>query len=278
MILVTGATGKVGKELVDRLIDRRAPVRVLVRDEKKVSYLGDRVQKAVGDLEDPETIAAAMKDVERVFFVTHLTHQVTSLLEAVKQAGVKHVVKLSSLEVNASQGPGRWHREQEELVRASCEGWTFLRPNMFMDNLIQWWSGSIKAHTSVFFPGGEGRSAPIDVRDIADVACEALTSSQHVGKVYELTGPETLSVSDLVGILGRVLGKQIRYVNIPASETKSWIDRLGLPSDLAKALGETFESLRRSEHGYVTDTVKQVCNHEPRSFEAWCKGHIDAFK
>jgi uncharacterized protein YbjT (DUF2867 family) len=278
MILVTGATGNVGKELVEQLLAEDARVRVLVRDERKVAHLGNRVERAVGNLDKPETLVAAMRGIGRLFFVTPDTQQVVNLLEIAKQAGVKHVVKQSTIEADRSLGPGNWHREQEELIKAAGFAWTILRPTMMMVNTIEWWAATIKSQSAVYFPGGKGKVSPVDPRDVAAVACKVLTRPGHEGQTYELTGPELLTIADMVQILGKVLGKRIRYVNVPVFLAAISLRRFGLPRRVVKGLVETLGALRRSEYAYVTDAVERVGGHRPRTFEGWCRDHIAAFQ
>jgi uncharacterized protein YbjT (DUF2867 family) len=278
MILVTGATGNVGKELIPQLLDAGEEVRVLVRDPRKVVHLGGSVERAMGDLDNPDTLRAAMRGIDQLFFVTPDTRQVVNLLEVAKQAGVKHVVKQSTIEADRSLGPGKWHREQEELIKAAGFAWTILRPTMMMVNAIEWWAATIKSQSAVYFPGGKGKVSPVDPRDIAAVACTALTRPGHEGQTYELTGPEALTIGDMAQILGKVLGKRIRYVSVPVFLAAIWLRRFGLPRDLVKGLVETLGALRRNEYAYVTDAVERVGGRQPRSFEMWCRENVGAFR
>lgn len=278
MILLSGATGNVGKHLVELLLAKGVKFRVLVRDSNKLAHLGDRVEIAVGDLDKPETLVAVMAGIDRLYLVTPETQQVIDLLEAARRAGVRHVVKQSTIEANRSLGPGRWHREQEEMIKASGLDWTFLRPTMMMVNVIEWWGATVRSRNAVYFPGGKGRVPPVDPRDVAAVACQVLTSPGHVGQTYELTGPEALTIGEMVSILGTVLGKRIRYVNVPASLAAIWMRRFGLPEYVVKGLIETIGALRRSEYAYITDTVEHISGGKPRSFEAWCHDHVAAFQ
>lgn len=277
-ILVTGATGRVGKELVEQLLDRGAQVRVLVRDKNKVAHLGDRVEIAVGDLDKPETLAEAMQGVEKLYFVTYHSGQVADLVEAAKKAGVRHIVKQSSTEAERSIGLGRLHRDQEELIKGSGMAWTIIRPSMFMTQTIRWWAASIKSRSAVYFPGGKGKVRAIDPRDVAAMACTVLTQPGHEGSIYAVTGPESLTVAEMVGIIGKVLGRRIRYISIPPAFAAIWLRRNGLSKELVKALVQTFEALRRNEYATVTEDVERVTGHKPRGYEAWCRENVAAFQ
>ena len=150
MILVTGASGHIGKELVAQLVNAGQPVRVLVRDERKVARLDACVERAVGDLDKPETLLTALQGVEKIFLVTFETRQDLNMLAAAKQAGARQVVKLSTLEASAHTIQiGKWHLEREELIRKSGLEWTFLRPGMFMSNSGDWWADSIRQQAAV---------------------------------------------------------------------------------------------------------------------------------
>lgn len=278
MILITGATGNVGRELVGQLLDKGAPVRALGRDERKLAALPARVEQVVGDLDNPETLEVAMQGVEHVYIVTPVTQQVINLLEAARGAGVRLVVKQSTIEADRSLGPGKWHRQQEILIEASGLDWTFLRPTMMMVNTIEWWAATIKSQGAVYFPGGKGRVSPVDPRDVATVACAVLTQPGHAGQIYPLTGPESLTIGEMVQTIGRVLGKPLRYVSVPSFAAAMWMRRSGLPKYVAEALVETLGALRRCEYAYVTDAVERVSGCKPRSFEMWCRDHITDFQ
>ncbi len=279
MILITGATGHIGRELVPQLLEMGQTVRVFTRDARKVAQLNDRVECVEGDFDRPNTLAAAMQNVDRMFLVTFKTRQDINALEAAQRAGVKQVVKLSTLEASdALIQIGKWHREREKLIEASGLTWTFLRPGMFMTNTIDWWADSIKQQGAVFFPGGKGKVAPVDPRDVATVATMALTQPGHAGQAYELTGPELLTIGEMVHIIARVLGKPLKYTSIPALAAKVWMLKSGMDKVLVNALVEMLSALRKNKGAVVTGTVEQVTGHPARTFEAWCCEHIAAFR
>lgn len=280
MILITGATGHIGRELIPQLQAIGCPLRVLVRDQKKVAHLDSGIERAVGDLNNLVSLRAAMHGVERVFLVTFETQQDINVIQAAKEAGVRQIVKLSTLEATEHKiKVGKWHYEREELIRASGLAWTFLRPGMFMSNSIDWWAESIKGQNSVFFPGGKrGKAAPVDPQDVAKVATLALTQPNHNGKVYELTGAELFTIGEMVQVIARVLGKTIQYMDIPPIAAKLFMLKTGMDKTLVNALMEMLASLRRNEGAIVTETFQQVTGNPPCSFEAWCREHADSFQ
>jgi uncharacterized protein YbjT (DUF2867 family) len=279
VILVTAATGNVGKELVQQLISQGQPVRVFTRDPGKVAHLGQRVEVAAGNLDEPETIEAALEDVKRVFLVTSRTQQDANVIQAAKRCGVEHVVKLSTLEAadDSMAGHVKWHREREELIRASGLAWTFLRPTMFMTTALDW-AGTIKAQGVVYYPGGEGKVPPVDPWDVAAVAARALTGSGHEGQAYALTGPEALSLGEMTHILGGVLGKPLRYVDVPEADFAGELRKLGLPEYVVEGLIGVFSAIRAGKLAHVTDSVQRVTGRPARPFEAWCREHVETFR
>jgi uncharacterized protein YbjT (DUF2867 family) len=278
MILITGATGHIGKELVPLLLQSGQMLRVLVRDERKVAQLDPFIERTVGDLNDPAALVSAVHGVQGIFLVTFETRQDVQVLEAAKQARVQRIVKLSTLEAShPAIQVGKWHAEREELIRASGLDWTFLRPGMFMTNTIEWWADSIKAQGAVYFPGGKGRVAPVDPRDVAAVAALALTQPGHHGQAYELTGPALMTTGEMVQIIGGVLGKPVRYTDIPPLAARLWMLNSGMDKALVNALMEMLTALRKNQGAICTETFKQVTGRAPRTFEAWCRDHIGAF-
>ncbi len=279
MILIIGSTGHVGRELVPQLLQSSQQLRVLVRDEQKVAYLDPSIERAVGNLNDLDSLINAMRGVERIFLVTLTTQQDVNVLEAAKRTSVKHIVKLSTMEATEHKiAIGKWSFEREELIRASGLDWTFLRPGMFMSNSIGWWAATIKAQGAVYFPGGKGKSAPIDSRDIAAVAALALTQPGHSGQVYELTGSELLTVKEMIGIISHTLGKPIRYMDIPPFVAKFWMSRSGMNKKMVSALTEMLTSIRKNESASVRDTVQRLTGRPARTFEEWCQENINAFR
>jgi uncharacterized protein YbjT (DUF2867 family) len=279
MILITGATGNVGKELTRQLLEAGEQVRIFTRDPRKVPALKGQVEIIAGDLDQPQTIQAALKGVEQIFLVTASTAQDANVLQAAKAGDTRLVVKLSTFE---AVDPGmikhvRWHHEREQLIRASGLAWTFLRPTMFMSTALDW-APSIRREGVLRFPGGEGKVPAVDPADVAAVAAVALTNSGHEGQAYALTGPEALNFGQMAEILSNVLGKSIRYVDIPEEQAGEMMRQDGLPDYVIEGLLGTFEVLRSGRLAATTGDVEKVTGRPARSFEAWCRKHVDAFQ
>jgi uncharacterized protein YbjT (DUF2867 family) len=255
------------------------PVRILSRDAARAADVRDRVEVVVGDLERPETLASAVDGVDCMFLLTlgFGPEQDVNAVQAATGAGVRHVVKLSTLEAaEAAVTIGKWHREREDVIRASGLAWTFLRPGMYMSNALQW-ADTVK-RGGVYFPGGRGRIAPIDPDDVATVAALALTEPGHEGQAYELTGAELLSIADMARTLGRVVDRPVRYVSVPSFAARIFLRRSGMDKRLVAALLEGAAALRAGEGEVVTETFKRLARRDPRTFEDWCRRHAAAFR
>ncbi|GAA3177651.1 NAD(P)H-binding protein [Nonomuraea roseoviolacea] len=285
MILVTGATGNVGRELVRELAATGAPFRVLVRDPARAATLPTppgRAERVVADLDDPATLTPAFAGADRLFLLTPgigLDHTRNAVAAALA-AGARHIVHLSSFNVLGDPMPamGRWHHEREELIRASGIPATFLRPGGFMTNAFDWLP-TIRQAGYVLDPSGPGRYAPIDPADIAAVAALALTGDGHRGQQYVLTGEELFTVTEQVGILAAAAGRDIAVREVTTAE-EAVASRFphGAPPALAEAIVEGFHLMRADTAGFRTDTVRRLLGRGPRTFAAWCARNADAFR
>jgi uncharacterized protein YbjT (DUF2867 family) len=280
MILVTGATGQVGAELVLQLLEQDQPVRVFTRDARKVAHLGSRVEVATGDYDQPETLTAAMQGIEKLYLMTSEigADQAGTATEAAKQAGVKQIVLLSSYtSVNPATAIGKWHYDREQHVRASGIPWTFLRPGFFASNALMQWANMIKTMGTIYYPGGQSKVAPIDPYDIAAVAALALTQIGHEGQTYTLTGAELLTIEKMVEILARALGKPLHYVDVPQEAAREGMMQSGMDATLADAVLELVAEMREGQVLH-TETVEQLLGRAPRTFAQWCEAHVAAFQ
>jgi (4-alkanoyl-5-oxo-2,5-dihydrofuran-3-yl)methyl phosphate reductase len=283
MILLTGATGNIGTELVKLLVAKGASLRVVSRDEKKVAQLDPRIERIIGDLHDPSVVQRALQGIGKLFMIPILLdpdHEADRLLiNEAKPAGVGHIVMISSgtVHLGAKNPIGALHREKEIFIEKTRIPWTFLRPGGFMSNALRWWVDSIKSQAKVFNPTGEGKTAPISPYDIAGVAAVALTTTGHEGKAYDLTGPELLSTHDQVRILSKVVGKPIQCIDIPIEVAAERMRSNGLPEALIKSLSDLWMQVRKNEGTFQTNEVERLTGKPAQTFETWCHEHREAF-
>ena len=281
MILVTGATGTVGREVVAQLLLAGEKVRALTRNPSR-AQLDEQVELVAGDFNQPETLAKAVEGVESIFslaFGPQLGIQEASLAQAGKKAGARHIVKLSALRPGgeARSSIGTWHLASERALQSIGIAWTFVQPGAFMSNALNW-RDSIKGRGKVFSNYGDGKVAYIHPRDIAAVAVRALTEPGHEGKVYPVTGPEALNVSELVQLLSEAVGKPIEYVPITDDAAREGMQKAGLPTFLIDAL-LPFASFVRSGKGAETlPTVEQVIGRKQLTFADWAREHAADFR
>ena len=285
MILITGATGTTGREVVRELRRLGAQgVRALVRDPARADFIRRAGYEAVvGDFERADTLGAALEGVERALLLTPPTPETVThhrdFITAAAGAGVRHVVKLSAFgaDADAPEGFGKWHGQSENLLKTSGLKWTILRPNFFMQNLLGQ-AGQIAATGSIFQPVGDARASFIDARDIAAVAARTLNEEGHEGQTYTLTGPEALSYHDVAAKLSEAAGRAISYVPVSPEQFREGALGAGLPEWLVSALerlNEVFASGRAAE---VTDAVERVGRREPTTFAQFARDHAGAFK
>ncbi|KIF66909.1 NmrA family transcriptional regulator [Streptomyces sp. AcH 505] len=282
MILVTGATGNIGRELTRELNARGAKLRAFVRDPARAAGLPQAAELAVGDLGEPATLRPAFAGVDALFLLTQGigTDYTANALAAARTAGVSRVVHLSSFNVLGDPMPamGHWHHEREKLVRASGIPATILRPGGFTTNALDW-VPTIREGGYVLDPIGPGRYAPIDPADIAAVAALALTEDGHQGQEYVLTGEETFTVAEQVRIIAKTTGLAIE-VREAATVDEIVRSRFpdGAPPALAEAITEGFAVMRADTVGFRTDTVERLLGRKPRTFADWCARNADAFR
>jgi (4-alkanoyl-5-oxo-2,5-dihydrofuran-3-yl)methyl phosphate reductase len=275
MILITGATGHVGSEVIAALLPTQAGhIRVLTRNPRAV--FPDGTEKVVADLGDTD-LAPVLDGVHAVFLLTDglsIAAHDHRLVAAARLGSVERIVKLSVLSVGhgATDPITTLHRAGEEAIRDSGIGWTFLRPTAFMSNALNW-AGMIAADQVVHAPFAVGRAAVVDPADIAAVAAACLTHDSHNHRVYELTGPEPLSPPDQVAILSQALSRDLRYAEAdPAGTLAQWVS-YGMPEDLAHAVIEQFRSTLEPYNSEPTGDITAVTSRPARSFTDWAQAH-----
>ncbi len=284
MILVTGATGRTSGEVVKALLAKGEQVRALVRDPQKAERIqGPGVELQVGDVEKPETWDAAWQGVDKVFLLSPEGPQMAEVhgkfADTAKRAGVRHLVRMSLL-VSNPDSPlviAKWHGEADQSVADSGIPYTIIRPAPFMQTILA--SARMIASDGTFSGAqGDGKVGVIDNRDIGNVVATVLTSDGHEGKTYPLTGPEALSMAEQAGKLSAVLGKEVKYVNVPQDKAKADMMAMGMPDWMADGWVAIAMMISTGAGNMVTPMVKEVTGEEPRSFDQFARDFADAFR
>jgi uncharacterized protein YbjT (DUF2867 family) len=281
-ILVTGATGTIGREVISHLSKKNAAVRAGIRDAAKArAQFGDSVELTPFNFEDPASHPAALEDVENLFILPPLVpDQVAitiALVDAAKSAGVQHIAKLSVIGADpaAEFTLGKWHGETDEYIRQSGLRFTMLRPNSFMQNFINYFP---PRDGVIYLPWGEGKASFVDARDIGAVAAEILTGDTNAGSSYDLTGPEALGITDVAGILSTVAGREIRYADVPEAAARDAMLQAHIPQWQVDALLELHAINKQGLWSAVTSDVEKLTGRSPVSFAEFARDHAQSFR
>jgi uncharacterized protein YbjT (DUF2867 family) len=284
MILVTGATGTTGREVLRQLRERGAACRALTRSARSARELqGAGVESAVADLADAGSLVDALAGVSAVYLVSPTSPQLAeheaNIARVAAERGVDHMVKLSVIGCSADAPIqfGSLHHGAEEAVRGSGMSSTMVRPNGFMQNALTWTkqfpAGVIRA------PVVDARVSVVDVRDIAAVAVIALTDPQaHRDKAYTVTGPEALSVREQVTILREELGLELATEEISVDAFHRMLTESGVPAWTADRLADIRRMYQRGEAQDVSPDIEIALRRRPGDFRRFVADHRAAFR
>jgi uncharacterized protein YbjT (DUF2867 family) len=283
MILITGATGLIGGQVLARLVEEGLPVRAISRHPDTAKLPSD-VEVLAADLDDPSTIDPVLDGVQQVFAASsgNVTEHDRNLAVAAAKAGVRRLVKLSVVGTqdreHALRTPAKMHLAGEDAIRQAGLSYTFLRPGTFMSNALGW-ADSIKAEGVVHTPFARVPAVPVDPADVAEVAVRCLTGRLPAGVGYPLSGPERLSPADQVEQLSAALGRQLKIAEIPDDQMRQNMVRSGLPAELVDGLFQSLEGDddKRPE-AQVFNTVPELLGRPARTFADWLGERLDAFR
>ncbi|WP_324783371.1 NAD(P)H-binding protein [Streptomyces sp. H51] len=279
-ILVTGATGNVGRRVVELLLAAGAPVRATSRNPKTAELAAD-VDVRAGDLDDPGSFGDALSGVQKLFLFPSPSG-VAGFLDLAGASGVRHVVLLSS---GAVSGPGEsvnpiglMHLSVEQAVRHSGLAWTVLRPGSFASNTLQW-APAIRESGEVRIPYAESTVSPIHERDIAAVAVQALLSGGHEGATYDLTGPESMTQRRQAELIAAAIGRPVTVVDLAGDAARAQLEEqygaFAVPGLVDSLLAMYAASVGTAAP--VTDTVARITGRAPATFADWASEHRPAF-
>jgi uncharacterized protein YbjT (DUF2867 family) len=282
-VLIIGATGNVGSGVTQGLRGAGVEVRVLVRDEAKAQALrGQGVEVVMGDLDKAETLDAAFEGVSKLFLITSVnpnaTKQASNAIAAAKQANVSHLVRLSALVPEPADKAilGRMHQQTDDEIKASGLPYTLLQPTFFMQNTMMA-AQTVATDGMVYMPFKDGKVGMVDVRDVVESAVTALTKEGHQNKTYHLTGPASISFHDVAATLAKVLGKEVKYIDVPPKAAIEAMVGMGLPEWVANGYSELFINFSQGGGDRVTESVKHLTGHPARSYEQFVRDFAQAF-
>jgi uncharacterized protein YbjT (DUF2867 family) len=283
MILVFGATGLIGGQVIARLVADGLPVRAVSR-HPETAELPPQVEVLAADLDDPSSLAPALDGVEQVLAASsgNVAEHDRNVAAAAIKAGVRHVLKLSVIgaqdRAHAMRTPARMHVAGEDAIRQAGLNYTFLRPGTFMSNALGW-AESIRAEGVVHTPFARVPAAPIDPADLVEVAVRSLTGQLPVNTGYPLSGPERLSPADQVEQLSAALGRQLKIAEIRDEAMRQGMVKSGIPAELVDGL---FDSLERPDEkrpeAQLFDTVPELLGRPAGTFAEWVTEHLDVFR
>ncbi|MDT8914868.1 NAD(P)H-binding protein [Amycolatopsis sp. PS_44_ISF1] len=274
-ILVTGATGNVGRLVVDELLGRGAPVRALTVDPERAALPGG-VEVVVGSLARPSTLPAALNGVESVYLAP-MGRTVTRFCELAAEAGIPRVVALSGASVGQEHEGSSGHEfaAVERAVRAAGFDRTFLRPGMFMANTLGW-APSVRESGVVRSAYGDAVQTPIDLRDIAAAAAQVLVTDGHSGRTYVLSGPQTVTRREMAAAIGSALGRELPFVELtPAEQRAEWVS-VGIPPLIADWMLDGFAD-SRAERPEPTGVFEELVGRPGTTYAEWAVANVAAF-
>ena len=283
MILLTGATGSVGLELAKLFSRKGTLAKAMVRSGTAAEKLKDftRIEPVIGDFDEAASLDAALAGIEKVFLLTNSSEraeaQQLAFVSAAKRAGVKHIVKLSQLHA-ATDSPVRflrYHAVVEQAIRDSGMNFTFLRPNLFMQGLLGF--SDMIVQGQLFAPIAASRISLVDTRDIAAVAFAALTEPGHVGRIYDITGPEALSHAEIAARISDAVGHKVNFIEIPPQAMRDAAIEVGFPVWQADGLIEDYAHYARDEAEAVSADSANVIGRTPISFDSFVSDYKSAF-
>ena len=283
MILVTGATGTNGRALLRELAQRGACVRAMLRTVDAAEDLPKGVEPIAGDFDDAASLEKALSGVERAFLLTpsteHAEERQKRFVEIAARVGVRHVVKLSQFAASVDSPVRflRYHAAVEEALRDSGMAWTFLRPNLFMQGLLQF-AGMIRDKGFFAAPIGTAKVSMVDVRDNAAVAAAALTENGHEARTYTLTGPEALTHAKMAARLSQAAGREIGFVDATDDQLREAMGEAGMPQWQIEGLIEDYAHYARGEASMICDGVAEATDSAPRNFDGFARDYANAFK
>jgi uncharacterized protein YbjT (DUF2867 family) len=283
MILITGASGSVGKAVLQEAIRKQTKVRAMYRSKEEAAKAPSGCEPVLADYGDKQSLRKALNGVTSAYVVCspipQLVELESNMLDACKESGVKHVL------LNSAMGAGdypksfpSWHRKVEDKLKATGMSYTILRPNGFLQNIATYNAPSIRAQGAFYVAMGDAKVSYLDVGDIAVVAVKVLHGGAHGGKTYELNGPEAISNGELAKRISKVARRAVHYVDIPESAQREAMLGLGMPEWQVTALLE-LQQYYKQGGGAKTDSLLQtLIERAPVTLDQYLAANVPEFR
>jgi len=283
MILVTGASGTVGKAVLREVAKSGAPHRAMYRSAEEAAKAPTGTETVIADFAKKETLAPALRGAETIYLVCSpipdLVQLESNVIDACVASGVKHVVLNSAL--GAGDYPKSfpsWHRKVEDKLRSTKLGWTILRPNSFHQNIVMYYAPSIRAQGAFYSSVGNSRVSYLDVRDVASAAAASLRGGDHIGKIYELNGPEALTATELAEKISQASGRSVKYVDIPLEAQRNSMLEMGMPEWQVNALLDLQLFYVQGQGAQLDNVLQNLLGRPPITMDSFLAENAAAFR
>jgi uncharacterized protein YbjT (DUF2867 family) len=283
MILVTGASGNVGKAVLEEVAKSRAKHRAMYRSAVAATKAPPGTETAIADFAKKDTLVAALRNVDSVYLacspIPELVELESNMIDACVTAGVKYVV------LNSAMGAGgydksfpSWHRKVEDKLKSTRLSYTILRPNSFHQNIVAFFAPSIRTQGVFYSSMDAARVSFLDVRDFSVVAARVLAESEHAGKTYELNGPEALNYAEVAEKISKHVGRKVQYADIPIEAQRNAMLEQGMPQWQVTALLELQEYYTGGKGGSVDGLLQQLLGRAPITMDQFLVEFADEFR
>jgi uncharacterized protein YbjT (DUF2867 family) len=283
MILITGASGTVGKAVLQEVSRKQSNSRAMFRSKEEAAKAPPGCQPVLADFSDKPSLRKALDGVTVVFLVCSPIPQLVELesnvLDVCKETGVRHVVLNSALGAgDFSKSFPSWHRKVEDKLKSTGISFTILRPNGFLQNILAYNAPSIRSQGAFYAAMGDAKVSYLDVGDIAVVATKALHAGAHAGKTYELLGPEAISNQELAKRISRVAGRTVNYVDIPESAQREAMLGLSMPEWQVTALIDLQQYYKQGGAAKTDGLLKSLIERDPGTLDQYLSANAREFR